>query len=219
MAITVQRLSASLLTLCGALNCHALTWSETKRSYSAHEDQDFVDFVFSVFNQRESAVKIVSVTPNCDCITLLDAAPFSLAPNSKRDLRARMDIRGKNGILRRNLTVVSNEKANDVTVLEVEVEARGSFAIDKRSVTWKVGESPGEKALKIAFTPGIEHSLDRVTAQGDVMNVRYEPTGEAGGYVVHVTPRSTATIAQSTIRIDATVNGNRRSLVIPAMVK
>ena len=83
-----------------------LEWDAREKSYTAKEDEEEAELVFSVTNRSEQAIEIKSVATSCNCtVGVAPRQPWIIAPGGADSLRVRVDLRSRRGGLTKTVYV------------------------------------------------------------------------------------------------------------------
>lgn len=193
-------LSALLLAFAlPAVPAWALEWKTTEATIKAAPLQRTAQTEFAFTNAGTQPVTITSVDTSCDC---LEAAPSArtIAPGASGTIQAHFSVGNAVGTLQR-MIVVSTDDGKPATVLTVQLEIPEVARFSPRSVEWKLGAAPDEKAVEIVIAEGVEVALHDVQATTTAFALRLETLQAGRHYCLHVTPKSTAAIASAAFRL------------------
>jgi cytochrome c5 len=86
----------------------ALVWDAEGKEITAKEGETNVVFTFSVTNVSPNEVEIQQVQTSCGCsVAKMPSQPWKLAPGAHDDLEVNVDVRGKHGVLIKNVLITS----------------------------------------------------------------------------------------------------------------
>lgn len=218
MFIRAIRGCLSGLALAVASSAWALEWSQTEVRQQSAPGQKIAEASFAFRNAGDQPVHIFSVQPSCDCVTA--KAPKNVyAPGEAGNIAVSFALDGREGPQEKIVTVTTSDAPKRPTTLKLFVEIGEPVAIAPRLLIWQVGENTVEKAFVITVSRPDETALGNVQAADESFGSRIEKLPTLGSYRVWVKPATTARLAQTTIRLNATVLGQPRVFVLQAMVK
>jgi mono/diheme cytochrome c family protein len=85
-----------------------LVWDAMNKTVEANRGDGAAEFHFSVTNTGSETVKIEQIRPSCGCtVAEMPSTPWILAAGAKGTFTARIDLRGKQGVLSKSLFVNS----------------------------------------------------------------------------------------------------------------
>jgi len=171
------------------------------------------DFVFT--NISKEPVVIGSVKPGCGCTTAaLEKKTYQ--PGEKGHITAVFTIGGRRGVQAKAITVnVRGE--SEPTVLTMVTRVSEPIRIDPPLVTWKNGETPRSKTIKLSLPAGMK--VERVASSDPKISAKLE-NSKGGEYQITVTPEATAQKTMATLSIQTTSrNTEPKTLTAYAQVK
>ena len=88
------------------LPASVLAWDADHTEIAAKKGGESVSFSYEFTNVSESEVVVTKIVPSCGC-TLVEAPslPWKIAPKAKAAIPLKVDLRGKRGILAKDVTV------------------------------------------------------------------------------------------------------------------
>lgn len=196
----MKLLPAPLLLLAVTAVCaSALEWKTTHLELKVAPLQKTTEAWFEFTNSSPRAVKITRVDSSCDC---LDATPSAtvIAPGASGRINAHFSLADRYGVLRRTILVTTDE-GTAPTALTAQLEVPETATLAPRSVEWKLGAALTSQAVEVSIADGIELALHTVHATSDAFTTRLETVAAGRHYRLHVTPRSTAAVANAAFRL------------------
>lgn len=86
-----------------------LAWDAKEKSVALKDGEPVARFEFAVTNLTHRPITIQAVDPSCGCTTVdLPPLPWTLAPGAGGMVRARVDLEGKDGEIRKGLRVMTS---------------------------------------------------------------------------------------------------------------
>jgi hypothetical protein len=182
-----------------ALPAAGLEWKTTHVELQPAPLQTTAEAWFEFRNSSDRPVKITGVDASCDCLEVTPSATV-IAPGAGGRIHARFTLAERYGVLRRTITVRTDDGAAPAT-LTAQLEIPEAAALTPRSVEWKLGAAPVAQAVEVTIAEGIEVTLNTVHATSDAFTTRLETVTAGRHYRLHVTPRSTAAVANAAFRL------------------
>lgn len=91
-------------------NVVSLAWDAMYKEYQAKTNELATHLVFNVTNISKTDISIVRLRPSCGCtIAKMPSIPWKLAPGVSGEVEVSTDLRGKRGILNKNVAVETSE--------------------------------------------------------------------------------------------------------------
>jgi len=195
-----------------------LVWASQEAALQLSSGTKTAVAEYSFRNAGPKTVRILSVAPSCDCVTAkADRAAY--APGESGTIRAEFTVGGSEGHNEKSVNVVTDDDPAHPQRLLLTVDLPEPVALRPRAVFWKTGEPAAEKAVEIVLAEPAKAALGDVQCAEATFAARVEPLTERGHYRVQIKPAATDRLAQATIRLNATVEGQSRVYVIYAVVK
>jgi cytochrome c553 len=120
-----MRYQLGFVTLLGALVCAALgqvltqplAWDATSKHYDAKRGETNAFFIFNLTNVSFSPIVVNAVRPSCGCTTpKLPPLPWQIAPGANGQMEIQVDLRGRQGLLRKTISIETSDGTNVVTI-------------------------------------------------------------------------------------------------------
>ena len=210
---------ACLGFLFGALHLPAagLEWQETELQLRPSVGADKVTALFRFRNGGPAQVRIVALRPSCECVTATaDSSVYAAGESGV--VRAEFELAGREGRQLRTITVETAAEPERPTVLTLMVDLPEAMAVDPRFIAWRIGESPEPKDILVVLAPANGATLVSVSGAEPAFHASFQPAERPGHFRVRVVPASATGLARATLRLDATVAGNRRTAVVQVAV-
>jgi mono/diheme cytochrome c family protein len=159
-----------------------LAWNADRQRFDAHPGELLARFTFYVTNISDQTVIITNLVRSCGCTeALMPAQPWVLAPGTNGPIQATIDLRGKSGMITKQLTVQSSVGWK-VLVLEVNIPLPASASQPTNSppkpAAAKV-EMNRERSMELA-------TLDRQAVfKGDCASCHAMPTAGKLGHELY----------------------------------
>lgn len=189
----------ALLLAVTAVRITALEWKSTHLELKVAPLQKTAEAWFEFTNTSPRSVKITGVDSSCDCLEATPSATV-IAPGATGRINAHFSLADRYGVLRRTI-IVTTDEGTAPTALTTQLEVPEAATLAPRSLEWKVGAAITEQAVDISIADGIELALHTVHATSDAFITRLETVAAGRRYRLHVTPRSTAAVANAAFRL------------------
>lgn len=90
-----------------------ISFSETSFNFGDAEEGTLLTHTFIIANEGKKTLKIENVYPSCGCTTT-DINKKELLPNERTELKIHVNTKGFAGPIKKNVTVMSNDKKKSV---------------------------------------------------------------------------------------------------------
>lgn len=208
----------SVLTLCACSRHSELIWKNTAFTAVGAEGRRTVTGIFRFENQSERPVRIVSVTPSCDCTTArADKAVYP--PASEGTILAEFSIGERTGFHEVTIAVVSDEIPKKTTALALHVDIPEVVSVEPRAVYWLLGGATEEKTVSVTTSRASGVSIGGVRSSDPRFTATAERAGSAGEWRILIRPTRTQNPMQGVIVLQAAVDGRVYSEAIHVLVK
>jgi len=189
-----MRLSPLHIVLCQFLFAAAvradLTWDKPLQEFQRTPADKTVDAHFAFRNTGDSPVTIQWLRPTCGCTTAkLEKKTY--APGEQGEVAARFSIGGRKGMLRVLVTVYTDDKPKQPTVLDLRVNVHDPLTIAPALVYWKKGEPPAAKTVQISAEAAQPVHVKSVTSSNPRLTASLQVVKAGADYIVSVTPADT----------------------------
>ena len=201
-----------------AASCFGLDWPVRAIELKADPAKGTCAAVFPFKNTGDKMVVITSVVPSCDCLSPKLAKEF-ITPGESGELPVTFALAGRSGRSTQTITVTTDDMPQAPVVLQLIVDIPEPVALSARSIFWRVGEPAGEKLIEVIFAEPDKSTLGGVQCAEKSFVIRLEPGTAPGRHRILIRPTDTATLAQATVRLAATVDGRPRILILQVGVK
>ena len=94
-----------------------LAWHTLSLTSVVTEGESFAHFTFNFTNICSSSITILNVDPTCGCTTAeLPSVPWTIPAGSNGEIKARVNLANKSGMLTEYIKVITNEGSKDLTL-------------------------------------------------------------------------------------------------------
>lgn len=178
---------------------------------------------FTIENTGDLTLEITKVFSSCGCLTGA-VRPTSIPPGGRATLRARLDLRGRRGLVEKELVVHSNDPRSPE--LALTLRARLSPAVECVPPALYFGALktgvPARREVEVRFRANRPDDVLRVTSDSPVFSARVETVQTGQVYRVEV-EADVASLApgeerRSRLRL-ITRHGPKDGIELPAMAE
>src|SRR5579863_3114417 len=115
-----------------------LVWDLPSQSYTVKPGEISAHFIFKVANVSDATVTIDDVKTSCGCtVAQLPMKPWHLAPKETNKMEVLVDVRGKTGVLFKQINVLSTNAPKLLTVLiTIPPEATNGMSGEMANRLW-----------------------------------------------------------------------------------
>ena len=115
-----------------------LVWDPPSQSYTVKPGEISAHFTFKVANVSDATVTIDDVKTSCGCtVAQLPMKPWHLKPKETNKMEVLVDVRGKTGVLFKQINVLSTNAPKLLTVLiTIPPEATNGMSWETASRLW-----------------------------------------------------------------------------------
>jgi len=192
----------SLVLLLVATSASALEWPTQELTIKAAALDRTAQTAFAFTNKSDKTVTIRSVDTSCDCLDA-KASAKTFAPGASGTINARFTLGGRFGTYSRTI-IVSTDDGQEPAALRVTIEIPEVATLTPRVVDWKLNAVATEQTVAIEVTPGVELTINDVQPTSEDFTFRLETVTAGHRYLLHVTPKSMARVANAAFRLSAT---------------
>ncbi len=101
-----------------AVPTEPLAWESPNQNYTVKPGEVTAHFTFTVSNVSPSEVVIDDVKPSCGCtLAYMPGKPWHIAPKENGKMEVLVDLRGKKGVLFKEISVLSSNAPKLLTVM------------------------------------------------------------------------------------------------------
>ena len=146
-----------------------LHWDQPIQNFRFTPDAKQVEAHFTFHNTGTQTVSIKSIKVSCGCTTT-KLAKKSYGPGEQGELIATYAFHGETGDMRKLVTVTSDDRPDQPTVLDIRVAVHEPFEVKPVLVYWRTGDPVEPKTSQLtaaAFTvkaKSVTSSNPRITA-------------------------------------------------------
>jgi hypothetical protein len=194
----------------------ALVWTTQRIEERAKLGAERFEAVFPFRNPSAQSVTITAVESSCGCTTAR-LTKFAYGPGETGEIRAVFEFGDRSGPQQKVLTVHTNDSIV-ATHLVLRVDIPEAIVLERTVLEWNRAEATTAKTL-FARTAGPEVELTKLGFDPAQVEARLTPAPAGGGYLITLRPLSTAAAQRQSVRIDATVAGQPRSLPVYIFVR
>ncbi len=180
----------------------ALTWPETELALRPRADGTLPVVGFAFRNETGGSVTITQVQPTCDCTTV-ELAQKTYAPGEKGSITARLDPKGLSGLVRRTITVSTDEPGSQPQVLTLIADLPEAITYAPHELRWRTGEKPLAKTVDVLVNVPGGIALETAWANDPNFKVELVAVVARSHYRVKVTPPETTGPLQAVILLRA----------------
>jgi hypothetical protein len=180
----------------------ALQWTSTEAVLRPDANGTVPSASYEFRNDTAGSVTITQVASSCDCATA-DLAKKTYAPGERGTLVVRFDPTGRSGIVKRTITVNTDEAGSQPQVLTLTAELPEVLTFAPRDLSWTEGEERVAKSLDVLVnvTDGLE--LAAAWANQPDFKVEFITVTPRTHYRVRVTPPGGAKPQQAVVLLKA----------------
>ncbi len=201
----MRTLLALVGLLAGPSAALALDWPGTELRVVPALGQETATARFVFRNGSSRPVRILSVVPDCDCLTA-QPSPEICRPGAAGAVEVEVRLAGAVGHQVKTIAVTSDDAPMQVTTLTLSLDIPEAVVARPRFLFWKTGESPGEKHADIVVARPDLVSLGGVRCSNPLFTVRLVDAPD-GSRRLLVKPAGTQAAADAAVEIDVTVAG------------
>lgn len=203
-----MRLPVSVaLTFTLVASAFALEWQTTHLDLTTAPLQQTTEATFEFTNPSARAVTITGVDSSCDCLEATPSAKV-IAPGASGRIHAKFTLADRYGRLKRTI-LVSTDEGNPPVQLTVQLDIPEAATLSPRSVEWKLGGAVTTQVVELTIATGVELAVHSVQTASDAFATRLEAVEPGRRYHLHVTPKSTAAVANAAFRLHARTPAGR----------
>jgi hypothetical protein len=94
-----------------------LGWRTLSQTVVVTEGESFAHFTFNFTNLSSNSVTILNVDPTCGCTTAdLPSSPWTISGGSSGEIKARVDLTNKIGMVTEYIKIITNEGSKNLTL-------------------------------------------------------------------------------------------------------
>ena len=167
-----------------------LKWDKPAQEFQRTPAEAALEAHFTFRNTGPSPVTIKSLRASCGCTTArLEKRTY--APGEQGEVLTRFVFGDRKDLHHLTVTVVTAEKPNESTVLDLRVYIHDPVMIAPALVYWKTGESPAAKTVEVSAEAGQPVHVKSVTSSNPRVTAALETVKPGAQYTVTVAPADT----------------------------
>ena len=194
-------LTAGAMIACTPLAQAALEWPTKSFHGQTLPLQKTLTVAFAFKNTGRAPVSIRDLQTNCDCLEA-GADKIVYQPGEAGVITATFTVGERYGTYDRAVTLVTDDAASPHR-LSVRIDVPDPATFSPRTLEWKIGADAREHATDLVVADGVSLDFAEVMASNQSFRARLETLERGRRYRVHVTPASTAEIANAAVRVKA----------------
>jgi hypothetical protein len=174
----LKKAALALVLVWSRLDCGAgtLQWDQTKIDLVAQPEQTELTADFGFRNAGTRPVTITGIDSSCPCTTATAAPKTTYGPGEAGRVHAVFEVWKQTGLVRKMLTVTSDDGGPAPTQLILEVKILQYAFVEPRMIYWKMGGDSSEQRIlcsaqtdhRITLT-GVTCSLPDIVATIDAL--------------------------------------------------
>lgn len=151
----------------------AIEFDARAHDFGTVTEGDTLKHVFTVTNTGTLPLLLREVRSSCDCLTTTFESK-EIPPGSTAPIEVTLSTQGRAGVVRKTVTVTSNDENRASTVLEIKASVERLLDFERRSVRlntdhgtdkiqkiWLTGKLAGDAQLKLAKVEGDANQGDK----------------------------------------------------------
>jgi Protein of unknown function (DUF1573) len=167
-----------------------LKWDKPSQEFQRTPAEEALEAHYTFRNTGQSPVTIKSLRASCGCTTpRLEKRTY--APGEQGELLTRFVFGDRKGLHHLTVTVVTAEKPNEPTVLDLRVYLHEPVTIAPALVYWKTGESPAAKTAQVNADAEQPVHVKSVTSSNPRVTATLQTVKPGAQYLVSVAPADT----------------------------
>ncbi len=163
-------------------------------------------FIFR--NTGARPVTIRRVKTGCGCTTAR-LKKHRIEPGEQGQIVANFKYGFEKGLLRKGLTVFTDDPASPEIPLEIRVLVAPAVKVSPTLVYWRVGDPLSAKFVRVKLDPKISTVIRETRNNAPQFRVSLEKQGNGGDYLLEIIPRSTAAKAAAKIELETQSTGRK----------
>jgi len=148
-----RTLLPALFALAAQAQAPSITFDRTHHDFGRITPERKVSTRFKVTNSGNGNLQISAVNPSCGCTSTVVGAWF-LKPGESSEVEATFDPAGQKGLVRKSMTVVSNDPKNPSALLTFEAEVVQDVMASQNAVYFNQASRGGTQATTIRYASG-----------------------------------------------------------------
>lgn len=196
-----------------------LKWDKPVQRFDRSPEDREIEAHYPFRNIGTSTITIKSLRSSCGCTTAkLEKKVY--APGESGEVTLNFRFGDRKGLYRKGVTVNTDEKTGEPTILNLVVHIHDPLTITPELVWWRRGDATEAKVVTIEAAPGESVRVTSVSSS----NPRFTATlttGQAGQrYSINITPADTAQKDTAEIKVQTDYpSDSPRAYTIHARIK
>lgn len=190
-----------------------LTWDTTYREIKVPSGQKEVltDYVFK--NSTSAEIEISSLQTSCGC-TAAKIDKKQIAPGESAAVHVRFDVGNRKGEQVKSVVVKTSDQARQTLILRALIQDPVAFS--QKEFVWRSGTPGVERDSMVEVGAGAQ--ILGAESLNDQFDVRVDEMEKGRRYRIVVTPRSTAILVASAVKV-LIADPKKRSVLLQARVE
>ena len=190
----------------GDSDSNGLSWETERISIEAGFGAEKVIAEFPFRNNSTETITITKTDSTCGC-TVPELAKSVYLPGETGVLRAVFDARNRSGTQVKPIYVHTSETGAQPYKLTLEVEIPQAVKLEPRVRFWRLGEEPKPQTYTLTLHDKLPLSIDAFIDRrskeppSELYDVSIEEVEPQKKYLLHITPKTTATKTTSTLLV------------------
>lgn len=148
-----RTLIPALLAVVAQAQAPVITFDRSHHDFGRITAERKVSTRFKVTNTGNGNLQISAVNPSCGCTSTVVGAWF-LKPGESSEVEATFDPTGQRGLVRKSMTVVSNDPKNPSALLTFEAEVVQDVMPSQNAVYFNQASRTGTQATTLRYASG-----------------------------------------------------------------
>ncbi len=148
-----RALIPALIALAAQAQAPVITFDRSHHDFGRITPERKVSTRFKVTNTGNANLQITAVNPSCGCTSTVVGAWF-LKPGESSEVEATFDPAGQKGLVRKSLTVVSNDAKNPSALLTFEAEVVQDVMASQNAVYFNQASRGGTQVTTLRYSSG-----------------------------------------------------------------
>jgi len=200
------------------LGALGLEWPDSEHVIKVKPGETVATAIFHYRNVGRVPILIKAATPTCDCLDVAISKNV-VSPGESGEIAVKFGVAGREGKYERSVIVEEDDPSVPKKVLKVTYDLPEPARLETRMLWWEAGSTLETKHADVVVDNASLSTVTAVQSDTDAFAVSFEKLEEGRRYAIKVTPRSTTTQIQSTVRITFFAEGIKRVLVLLVLIK
>jgi len=177
-----------------------LKWDNPEQTFAPKPLEKLVVAKYRFTNIGTSPVTINELRTSCGCTTAaLEKKEY--APGESGEIEAKFQFAGRVGHQEKWILVTTNTAPNEPSVLRLVVNIPAMITIQPELVTWRVGDDPEPKTIRITLSDEIPGKIVSVEVDNPAVKLELHEVRPGKELEVKVTPSTTNEPGNSVLSI------------------